>query len=257
MISTILRTRAAFILGALLALAALPAVADPVFGPELYTKVNPSGTPDVYTDTVSAPTAGIYMMWMLNGDDDGEQITSGSVAIGTTTIFGDLDLQRARLLQNKPIKLAAGANQLTVTLNAPDPGSFLMLLVTRLAEKPDFVAGRILLPYGDASANIVLDLKNGAHYYDRHVKLHFYDEAGALVATSDRFSMDPRASLTKAATDFITSGAWSKGSIEIFYAGRGGARLFGQATTAENGVSSIVPLQQAGSHRRDPRPRVP
>jgi hypothetical protein len=126
-----------------------------------------------------------------------------------------------------------------------------MLLVTRLGDRPDFVCGRLLPPYGTSSAGIVLDLKNGAHPHPRRVEVHFYDGAGGLAASSDRFALAPPASLSRPAADFIATGSWSAGSIEVFYCGRGGARVFGQAVTTENGVGSIVPLQQAGLHRRE------
>jgi hypothetical protein len=249
----IVRKRAALILFALLALGLRSAAADPVFGPQVYTKVNASGTPDVYTDTFTAPAAGVYALWVQNGDDDGGRISSGSIVVGTTTVAGDVDFQRPHEFFRKPVTLAAGSNQIQVTLNAPDPGSYITVVILRASEQPDLTVGRILLPFGSTSQNLVLDLKNGAHYYNRSVRIHFYDPTGALVATSDRLVLLPRASLSQTAASLITTGTWTEGSIEVFYAGRGRGRLFGMAATTDptSSISSIVPLQHAGSRHRN------
>jgi hypothetical protein len=247
-----LRVRVALILVALLGLAALPATAAPVFGPQVFTKVNPSGTPDVYTETFTAPKAGAFAMWVQNGDDGGSRISSGSIVIGTTTVAGDADFQKPREFFRKPVSLAAGSNQIQVTLNAPDPGTYITVLILPLGEQPDVIVGRVLLPYGSTSSNLVLDLKNGAHYYNRSVRIHYYDPSGALVAASDRIVLQPRASLSQTATSLIATGNWTEGSIEVFYAGRGSARVFGMAATTDptSAISSIVNLQHAGSRRR-------
>src|SRR6185503_585765 len=68
------------------ACAAAPADASPVFGPEIYTKVQAAGTADVYEDSLTVPVNGFYAFWFQNGDDGGDRITSGSVTVGTTTI---------------------------------------------------------------------------------------------------------------------------------------------------------------------------
>ena len=50
------------------------------------------------------------------------------------------------------------------------------------------------------------------------------------------------------------SGEHTHGSIEIFYAGRGAGRMFGDAAEKDaiSGTESIVPLFEAGSRRLDP-----
>ncbi len=247
------RVRAALILAALLAVAARPAAADPVFGPQVYTKVNPSGTADVYTDTFTAPKAATFALWVQNGDDGGSRISSGSIVVGTTTVATDADFQRPHEFFHKPVKLAAGSNQIQVTLNAPDPGAYITVLILPLLEQPDVVVGRVLLPYGSTSSNLVLDLKNGSHYHNRSLRIHYYDASGALVAASDRLVLQPRASLSQTAASLIATGSWTEGSIEVFYAGRGPARVFGMAATTDptSAISSIVNLQHAGHRYRN------
>jgi hypothetical protein len=212
----------------------------------------------VYTDTVVVPTAGLYVLFMQNGDDGGGRITGGGVTVGPTEVFNDADFLKPREYFGKPVRLLAGANQIQVTLEAPDPGAFLTLLLARPGERPHFVAGRILLPYGTAAQGPVLQIKSGAHAHERRLRIHYYDPAGALVATSERLRLLPRASLSATATSLIQNGSWTEGSIEVFYCGAGGARVFGQAATTEStsGIAGIVPLQQAGHRHRDPDRRL-
>jgi hypothetical protein len=239
---------------ALLALLAVPgsAAAAPVFGPAVYTKTA-SGGSDLYTDPFVAPSSGRFLVWVQNGDDDGSRVSGGTIALNGATIAGDADFQQPRELFAKVVVLQAGGNSLSVTLTG-ESGSFLTVVIVAPRERPFLTIGRLLLPYGSASPNLELELKNGSHAGDRSVRVHFYDAAGLLVATSDRIVLAPRASLSEAVSDVIRSGSWSEGSIEVFYAGRGRGRVFGQVATtnAVTSIASIVPLQQAGSRIRDP-----
>jgi hypothetical protein len=125
-------------------------------------------------------------------------------------------------------------------------------------ERPFFTVGRLLLPYGSAGPGLQLELKNGSHGGRRAMRVHFYDPAGALVATSERLVLAPKASLSEGVASLITGGTWSEGSIEVFYAGHGRGRVFGQTATtnAATGIASLVPLQHAGSRVRDPYRRI-
>lgn len=238
-------------LTALLAFASF-AAADPAFGPTVYTKTA-SGGSDLYTDPFVAPSSGRFLMWVQNGDDDGSRISSGSININGVGVAGDADFGGPREFFVKGVTLQAGGNSISVTLNG-DTGSFLTVVIVGPRERPFLTVGRLLLPYGSASPGLQLELKNGSHGGHRSVRVHFYDAAGALVASSDRIVLAPRASLSEAVADVIKNGSWSEGSIEVFYAGHGRGRLFGQVATtnAATGISSIVPLQQAGSRVRDP-----
>lgn len=236
----------------LTALAAGSATAAPVFGPNVYTRT--AGPPDVFNDAFAAG-AGIHALWVVNGDDDGHRVTAGSVVVNGQTVATDADFNANVAHFLKPVTLQA-QNTITVTL-ASDPGSFITLAIVPRAERPDLSAGRLLLPWAHLS-NLVIDLKNGAHRHGRRVRVVFYDAAGAPVASSGVLTLAPRASLSAPASTLIAHGAWSEGSLEIFYGGRGPGRLFGQAvvTDAATGVASVVPLQQAG-HRYLEGPKAP
>ncbi|HEY6548574.1 MAG TPA: hypothetical protein VI589_11740 [Vicinamibacteria bacterium] len=233
---------------------ALPvwAAAEPLFGPTVYTKTA-SGSTDLYTDPVAASSAGRYFLWVQNGDDDGGRVSGGSVAVNGTVVVGDAQLQGPRELFARPITLQAGANSISVSLNG-ETGSFLSVLILGPKERPFLTVGRLLLPYASASPNLQIELKNGAHGGKRSVRVHFYDGAGTLVASSGRIVLERMASLSEAVSDLIANGAFSEGSIEVFYAGHGRGRVFGQVATTNGatGIASIVPLQHAGSRVRDP-----
>jgi hypothetical protein len=147
----------------------------------------------------------------------------------------------------KPVGLLAGQNTLTVQLKG-DPGGYVTIAVLPLNAQPDFVVGRLMLPWGARSPQLVLSLKNGSHAFRRLVKLHFYDPAGRLVAASERLALDPRASLSAPVEDLIATGDWTEGSIEIFYAGQDGSRLFATAalTDPTSAIPSMLVLPHAG-----------
>jgi len=237
-----------------LSLMALPAVAapEPAFGPTVYTKTA-SGGPDLYTDPFATATGGRFLLWAQNGDDDGNRVSSGSISVNGTTIATDADFQQPRELFAKVVSLAAGGNSVSVTVGG-ETGSFITVVIVGPKERPFFTVGRLLLPHGSAAPGLELELKNGSHDGARSVRVHFYDGAGALVAASDRLALGPRASFSEAISGVVQNGSWTEGSIEVFYAGRGRGRVFGQVATtnAATGISSIVPLQHAGSRVRDP-----
>lgn len=239
---------------AALLLLALPvfAAAEPIFGPTVYTKTA-SGAPDFYTDPVAAAVAGPYFLWVQNGDDDGGGVTTGSITVNGAMVAGDALFRGPRELFVKAVHLRTGANSLSVTLNG-ETGSFITVLILGPRERPFLTVGRLILPYAAASPNLQLELKNGSHGGARAVRVHFYDSQGALVGTSGRLVLDRKASLSAAVFDLLTSGAFTEGSIEVFYAGPGRGRVFGQVATTNTptGIASIVPFQHAGSRVRDP-----
>src|SRR5262245_55026156 len=238
---------------ALFAAVAVPAAAAPVFGPALYTN---TGTSSSTTDVFNAP-AGRFFLYVQNGDDGGAKVDSGSIAVNGVGVIGDADFASPREYLHRLVTLVAGSNTIVVTL-AGDPGSFVAVVIVPFIERPDGAVGRLVLPYAAASPNLVIDLKNGSHAHKRAVRVHFYDLGGALVASSDRLVLDAKGSLSDTVADLAKNltgaGAWTDGSVEVFYTGRGGARLFGQAaqTDPATGIASIVPLQHAGTRHRDP-----
>lgn len=239
--------RAVLVLVGALFLAALPAAAAPVFGPELYVRT--SGAPDAYTDSFTS-AGGPQVLAVINGDDGGNRVLSGSVVLNGVTVVSSADFQAST---GTFIALAAnlvpGTNTLSVSLDS-EPGSYVTVVILPPGELGDLSAGRLILPWAQAS-NLVLDVKNGSHHYGRRVRFVFYDADGNAVAASDKIHLAPRAGLSDAAASLITHGSWTEGSVEIFYCGFGRGRLFGLAvpTDATTGVSSIVALQHAGFRR--------
>jgi hypothetical protein len=244
-----------------LALAALPSAANPIFGPDMFTKITASGTSDVYTANVTAPTNGFYMVWMHNGDEGSDRVTGGSVTLsGTATITAanDMSFQQVREFFWRPVFLTSGSHTLTVTLTTADPGAYLALVITPLADHFDLTVGRLILPYAD-STNTTLVLKNGAHHHHRFARVHCYGTDGSLQAytdpTTSSVDLAPAANDARTAPNFCTAGgAWTAGSIEVFWVGRGGARVFGTATTIDptSSTKSLVEMEHAGYRHRDP-----
>jgi hypothetical protein len=235
-----------------LGLNARPAAADPIFGPNVYVKVQPAGTPDIYSDSITVPANGAYAVWIQNGDDEGGRITSGSVVVGTTTIAGDVQFGGPREFFGRVVFLKAGTVPLTVTLNDPGPGAFLGLVVIPVTERFDFTVGRLLLPYAD-SVDTTLVLKNGAPLHNRSFRINYFDSAGTLQASSDRLTLAPQANVSGSAASFITTGSWTSGSITVFWAGQGPARMFGTATTIDptSSQKGLVEMEHAGYRSRD------
>lgn len=238
--------RSSLALVALLALAAGAAAADPIFGPTSYERT--TGAPDTYTDTFTSPLAGTFLLWVQNGDDSGGQVSSGSIDVNGAAVVTESDFSSQVELIRKSVSLVAGANTITVTLNGA-PGSFITVLILPYGERPHGTVGRLILPHASVS-NLVLDLKNGSHEAARAVRIVFYDDAGNPVAASNRLLLAPRASFSQTAASLIANGSWTEGSVEVFYAGHGYGRVFGQAvpTDPTTGIGGLIELQQAG-HR--------
>jgi hypothetical protein len=231
-------------------LAALPALATPAFGPELYVRT--SGAPDTYTDSFSS-SGGPQVLAVVNGDDGGNRVTGGSVVLNGVTVVSSADFQASTgTFIGVSVNLAPGTNTLSVSLDS-EPGSYVTLVILPPGELGDLSAGRLILPWAQA-ANLVLDVKNGSHHHGRHVRFVFYDADGNAVGASDTIHLAPRAGLSDAAQSLITHGSWTEGSVEIFYCGFGRGRLFGLGvpSDATTGVSSIVALQHAGFRRFGP-----
>jgi hypothetical protein len=245
--------RTALVAGALILAAVLPAAAEPVFGPTPFVKTEPG--PQVFTDTFASPGAGGYALWVANGDDGG-RVQAGTVAINGVVVVTESDFRWPAERFWRRVGLLAGQNTLTLQLKG-HPGSYVTLAILPVNVRPDLVVGRLVLPWG-AGPGLVLSLKNGSHAFRRHVKVHFYDPAGELVAASERFALEPRASLSATVAKLIATGGWTEGSVEIFYAGQDGSRLF--ATAALTDPSSAIPgllvLPHAGVKHHVDAPRA-
>lgn len=236
--------RPLLVAAAFLAAGASPAWAQPVFGPLPFVKT--AAGPQVFEETFTSPSAGRYALWVLNGDEGG-RVQSGTITIGGVVIVSPADFRRPVESLWKPVGLLAGRNALTVQLRG-EPGSWLTVAILPDGQRPDLTVGRLVLPWGASSAPLVLSLKNGSHAFRRFVKVSFYDPSGELVAESDRLVLDPRASLSRPAADLVAAGSWTEGSIEIFYAGPDGSRVFATAalTDPATATPAVVVLPHAG-----------
>jgi hypothetical protein len=235
------------------ALCSASAFADPVFGPQVY--VQTAQVPTTYTDQVNNPKSSVepFVFWFQNGDDGGGQVTNAVVTVNGKTVATEANFSGIREVFSHYVLLNSGENTISVTMSDPTPGDYFTLVVLPLSDRFDIIVGRLLLP--DANGNTALEIKNGAHNYGRNYVAHFFNADGSLAASSTRATLAPRASFTGTASSIITSGSWTNGSVEIFYCGRGAARLFGQAATVDNtdtSVQGMVVIQHAGSRRRDP-----
>jgi hypothetical protein len=220
-----------------------------LFGPASYERT--TGPPNEYTDAFDVPVALNAIVWIQNGDGDGNRASSARVAINGVTVAGPSDFNKRVDLVAKPVALAKGVANLVVQMNS-EPGSVISIVIMVQGNRPDVTVGRLVVPYASATG-LTLALKNGARH-PREVKILFYDEAGNVVGSSDRFEIPPHGSLSQAAAGLIAEGGFTAGSIEVVWIGFGPGRVFGQATVhdALTGVDSITVMQPAGYTRIDP-----
>jgi len=236
---------------ALLSLVLVTGVAQagpaPVFGPQTFERT--MGASDVYSEVFEVADAGAYFVYVRNGDNEATRVSSATVAINGTTILGSQDFTENTAGFRRPIPLTQGSNTIDVEILG-DPGSFLTIAVGRPGEPPLFVHGRVVLPWGrhDSERELILALKNGSPHAPRLLRAIFFNPAGEPVATSQRIPLPPHGSLAASLDDLIALGAWQVGSVEIFYAGPGVARVFGTARQIglACGQSETQSLEAAG-----------
>jgi hypothetical protein len=228
---------------------AFAAPAPLLFGPKSYERT--AGPPDSYTDGFDVPVGLTAMVWIQNGDGDGNRTTSAVVAINGHTVAGPADFNKQIDLIAKAVPLPKGPATLDVQMNG-EPGSVISIVIMIQGNRPDITVGRLVVPYASATG-LTLALKNGTRH-PRGVKILFYDGDGNVVGASGRFSIPAHGSVSRAAVDFISEGGFSSGSVEVVWVGYGPGRIFGQATVHDDltGVDSITPMDEAGYKRIDP-----
>jgi hypothetical protein len=236
-----------FALPALL-LSASAAVADPLYGPVSFESQGPA-VPHHDTFDVAAATGAI--VWIQNGDGEGgARATGGQVLIAGQLVANAADLTRSADLFAKPVTLPKGTVPVDVVV---DGGQDVMitLVVMPIGQRPEFSVGRLVVPH-TATPGLTIALKNGAKH-KRQVKVVFYNDGGDVVAWSHRFDIPAHGSLSAPFGDLIDEGSFTSGSIEVLWSGRGGARVFGQATVHDDltGVDSVIEMQHAGYKRID------
>jgi hypothetical protein len=222
----------------------------PVFGPENFELT--AGETESFTESFVSEVEGRFVLYVRNGDGESSRVDAASVSLNGVTVVGSNELSMEVPGLKRKLELQPGEHELTVELSG-EPGSFVTLVIAPHGHKPRFVHGRLLLPWGrsDDERGLALALKNGSARFPRQVRVVFFGPGGAVVATSEKFGIPPRGSLAVAVEELIAAGDWEVGSVEIFYAGPGVARLFGSARQSDllpNGQSEIAPLEQAGFH---------
>ena len=234
-----------------LGLSATSAQAQPVVAP-FDCEILTGGTATCSPSSANAPAGGTYILYVQNGDDDTPRVISGSVSINGTEVLTDSAFAPGRELIIRPVVLLSGANTVSVTING-NPGQYVALTILPRTERLLSVTGRLLVSFADAT-NLQIDLKNGSHVGERDYRVVFYNTDGTYAADSGPLSLAPRASVSSPVSSLLKNGdtGWSTGSIEVFFAGAGRGRLWGQVVATEQGVSSIVKMDEAGSRLFDP-----
>lgn len=219
----------------------------PVYGPQSFERT--SGESDLYVETFDAAAEGDFLLYVLNGDDEATRVAGAAIVLNGEPVVHATDLTEEVAGLRRAVHVRAGTNELSVELLGA-PGSFVTLAIAPPSLSSRFIRGRLLLPWGrhDAERGVGLALKNGSPRFARAVRVVFFDPAGEVVAASERFVLPPRSSRPFALEDLIDVGAWQAGSIEIYYAGRGTARLFGTALhwSLPAGDAEIQALTGAG-----------
>ena len=237
-----------FALPALLLSASVALAADPLYGPVSFETEGPA-VPHHDTFNVAAATGAV--VWIQNGDGEGgARATGGQVLIAGQLVATAADLARPADLFAKPVNLPKGTVPVDVVVEGGQD-VMITLIVMPIGQRPEFSVGRLIVPHATASG-LTIALKNGAKH-KRQVKVVFYDDGGDVVAWSHRFDLPAHGSLSAPFGDLIDEGSFSSGSIEVLWSGRGGARVFGQATVHDDltGVDSVIEMQQAGYKRVD------
>ena len=230
----------------------------PVYGPQTFERT--SDQSDLYSETFESPVEGHFILFLINGDDEATRVSAATVALNGEVIVPPPAVSEEIPKLHRPVLVRAGTNDLSVELLGA-PGSFVTLVIVPPGPASRLIHGRLLLPWGrnDAERGAALALKNGSPRHARLVRVVFFDPAGEVVAVSRRFLLPPRASRAFTVEELIETGAWEIGSIEIYYAGRGTARLFGTARhwSLPLGDTEIQALTNAGEHLFRPGPERP
>jgi len=221
----------------------------PLFGPQTFERLD--GAPDIYVEPFEAPGSGPFVLFLRNGDGENSRVSNAAVELNGVPVIRPSDLSEESPGLARAIDVVAGSNQLRIELGG-EPGTFVTIAIVRRGEAPVFVHGRLLLPWGsnDQERSLSLALKNGSLHFPRSFRVIFFRPNGQIAAATDRFVLPPRGSVSLSATELLGEQSWDVGSVEVYFAGPGVARLFGSARQAAPalGQAELLPLSQAG-HR--------
>jgi len=224
-----------------------------VFGPQTYERTM---SPTDYSESFEVSEGGDFVIALHNGDAEESRASAATVRLNGETVIHEFEVtpQVSGLL--RPVELVAGRNEIEVTLDG-DPGAFLTLAIARPGHAPVFVHGRLILPWGrnDEERRLALAFKNGSLVAPRAFRALFLHPDGSLAGASPRITLPPRGSGVFRVTDLLPDGGFTAGSVEIYYAGPGLARLFGSARqiSLPLGDSDVEPLEHAGHRVHRPR----
>jgi hypothetical protein len=222
---------------------------EPVFGPQTFERT--TGETDLYTETFDSAVEGNLLLLVLNGDEEATRVAGATMTLNGNVVVQSSELDEETEVVRRLVHVQAGVNELSVEL-AGAPGSFITVLLAPRGPSPRLIRGRLLLPWGrnDPEGAVGLALKNGSPRFARVVRVVFFNPMGEAVAASERFVLPPRGSRAFALEELIDAGTWEIGSIEIYYAGRGTARVFGTARhwSLPLGDTEIQQLTHAGAH---------
>jgi len=237
---------------------AIAGPAAPVFGPESFELTAEDGS---FAATFAAALAGPHILHLHNGDGETSRVDDVSVAVNGVVVIRSGEVDAETPAASRPVDLLGGDNQLVVDL-AGAPGSFVTVVIAPAGPRPKFVAGRLLLPWGrnDGDRVLALSLKNGSPQHPRRVRVVFFRPDGTVAAASEKFALPPRGSVALPVAELIDAGAWTVGSVEVFFAGPGAGRLFGSATQVDLppvALSETQPLELAGVVAGLPDPERP
>ena len=225
-----------------------------VFGPQTYERTG--GPTDHYADTFEVAAGGKYVLALHNGDGEESRLSAAMVRVNGETVIHAFEVteQVGGLL--RPVELQPGNNEIEVTLDG-NFGAFLTLAIARPDATPVFVHGRLILPWGrhDEERRLTLALKNGSLVAPRAFRVLFLNADGSLAGASQRMTLPPRGSAVLRMEDLLPDGGFVAGSVEVYYAGPGLARLFGSARqiALPLGDADVESLEQAGHRVHRPR----
>ena len=216
----------------------------PVYGPQTFENLGEGG--NAFGEPFEVEVEGRYILFVRNGDDESSRVASLAITVNGETVVDALDLEQTRGLR-EPLELPAGANELTVEIAGP-AGSFVTVAIAPPDGPHVFVHGRLLLPWGrnDDERALALALKNGSPRFARVVRVVFFLPDGSVGAATPRIPIPPHGSLAFPVAEIVEGTDWQFGSVEVYYAGRGTARIFGSARHVGANQADVQSLEHVG-----------
>jgi hypothetical protein len=244
---------AGFLVLMLLPLVSISGADNLFFGPKAFDRSQ--GSPNVFDESFTATSNNGFLL-VFNGDDEQDsRVTSGSIVLNGQEVVSSSELNVDTDRITKGVNLQ-NDNAMQITLDGDEGVGYIIVMVVKDKKNiPEFTAGRIHLAWttiSDPSVTVAVRLKNGSPNFDRHVKVRFFNEDGSLAALSSELVLSKHASLNSTIQALLPQGAtWNTGSLEILFAGRGGARVLGYGLQTTAATETAIPLQPGGIRHND------